>query len=162
MCNMRLTQRQRSEIVQLYRKAMVSEIAAMFCVSRVTVFKVVRAAGVDTSRAPVSVECSRCGTKFTRRRWSVARSRSLFCSAACYRLALKDTAYRPNRNGQRVARTVVRAYFPGLSTLQVVHHVDGDCKNNRAENLMVFRNQADHLRWHRLGRESSGVRPVWP
>lgn len=31
---------------------------------------------------------------------------------------------------------------------EVVHHIDGDKRNNNADNLMVFKNQAEHLEWH--------------
>ena len=31
---------------------------------------------------------------------------------------------------------------------EVVHHIDGDKRNNRPENIMVFRSQADHAKYH--------------
>lgn len=42
------------------------------------------------------------------------------------------------------ARMLGRQLFPG----EVVHHIDGNKRNNRIENLMVFKNQAEHVRWH--------------
>lgn len=32
---------------------------------------------------------------------------------------------------------------------EVVHHIDGDKRNNDPENLIVFKSQADHIRWHK-------------
>ena len=32
---------------------------------------------------------------------------------------------------------------------EVVHHIDGDKRNNEPKNLMVFENQAAHAQWHK-------------
>lgn len=37
-----------------------------------------------------------------------------------------------------------RDLLPG----EVVHHIDGDKRNNSTENLMIFPNQAEHAKWH--------------
>lgn len=33
---------------------------------------------------------------------------------------------------------------------EVVHHIDGNKRNNRPENLMIFRSQAEHARFHKV------------
>ena len=38
-----------------------------------------------------------------------------------------------------------RKLIPG----EVVHHIDGDKRNNKPNNLMVFRNQQEHAKWHK-------------
>lgn len=32
---------------------------------------------------------------------------------------------------------------------EIVHHIDGNKRNNDPSNLIIFRNQAEHLEWHR-------------
>jgi len=36
-----------------------------------------------------------------------------------------------------------------LKDSEVVHHIDGDTRNNEPGNLMVFSSQGDHLKYHR-------------
>lgn len=36
-----------------------------------------------------------------------------------------------------------------LNPNEVVHHIDGDKRNNKPSNLMVFSSQAEHLEWHK-------------
>lgn len=33
---------------------------------------------------------------------------------------------------------------------EVVHHIDGDRRNNDPDNLMVFASQSEHLEWHKI------------
>lgn len=36
---------------------------------------------------------------------------------------------------------------------EVVHHINGDKRDNRPENLMIFSSQAEHARWHKAHDE---------
>lgn len=55
----------------------------------------------------------------------------------------------PKSFGRHLHRTVAermlgRTLLPG----EVVHHIDGNKRNNNPNNLMVFKNQSEHAKWH--------------
>jgi len=58
--------------------------------------------------------------------------------------------------GIRLARAVVAQHYP-LTREQVVHHVDGNQRNNDLVNLEVYASQADHMAVH----HGQAVEPVW-
>jgi DNA-binding transcriptional regulator LsrR (DeoR family) len=65
--------------------------------------------------------------------------------------------YRQWRHGCRLARAEVAKHF-ALQPEHVVHHLDGDQKNNDPSNLAVFASQADHIAYHHGKRR---VTPLW-
>lgn len=55
----------------------------------------------------------------------------------------------PKMFGRHVHRVVMeRKIGRKLKRGEVVHHIDGDKNNNSPENLMLFKNQAEHALWH--------------
>lgn len=51
--------------------------------------------------------------------------------------------------GQHLHRLVAESVIGRpLMAGEVVHHIDGDKRNNNPENLMVFASQAEHAAWH--------------
>lgn len=50
----------------------------------------------------------------------------------------------------RLAHRVVMEKIIGrpLTSTEVVHHIDGDKSNNSPYNLMLFKNKAEHCKWH--------------
>lgn len=42
---------------------------------------------------------------------------------------------------------------------EVVHHIDGDIRNNSPDNLMLFQSQAEHLKWHKENDPDYGGDP---
>jgi hypothetical protein len=138
-----------------------SQIAPIAGISRQAVWKILRKQGVNTSKGPegftrVRYLCDFCGkpSEMTRARWR--NTQKHYCSAACYYADLENPGYHPWRHGQRLARAIVSQYFH-LEDGNVVHHKDGDSRNNDRSNLAVFQSQSDHIKHHR----GQAVNPVW-
>lgn len=53
--------------------------------------------------------------------------------------------YGKHEHRQVAAQMLGRELLPG----EVVHHIDGNKRNNSPENLMVFSSQAEHARYHK-------------
>jgi hypothetical protein len=118
--------------------------------------------GIDTSKTKRNVICKNCGKEFEKTRACFRKSRFHFCSMPCYWEHLKNPDYNRSVYGMRMARKKIREMGYLFDPENVVHHIDGDNDNNELSNLMVFKNQGDHNRWHRNGSEKSGVIPLWP
>lgn len=125
------------------------------------------------NRAASIVPCAQCGVSVS----VVAERRKRkhhFCSSDCYHAWYPVPTAMSWRHGQRLARAAVTAaghvLLPGplvphrytlgemvQSQGHVVHHVDGDHRNNELMNLWVFASNGDHQSWHRGGVG----RPIW-
>src|SRR3990167_5827911 len=133
-------------------------IGKLYGVTRQAVKRYLNRRGVDTDKGQgwKEVKCEICG-KVEKRPRCLRRGRNkTYCSSACYVQSMRNPVYEIHRQSQRVARRKVGEVFV-LKEGYVVHHRDTDVRNNAVGNLMVFRNQGDHMRWHRAGGEESGV-----
>ena len=144
------------EDLYLVKHLTLQEIADKFGVTRAGVLKAINRNGIDTATAArFNITCRLCKTSFetTRKRWH--SSLSNYCSQECYRVhRRKASSYKPSRQGQRNARKVMAEHIGReLYPEEVVHHEDGDCKNNHVDNLILFISQAEHLRYHHQRRQ---------
>lgn len=154
------TTEQQQEMVRLYTEEHLTyrQIGKRFGVSHTWIGQQIRGAGISREQGTwVEYACDHCGERVRKVR-SQARGRQWhFCRAECYWAFLEAKGrYNPWRQGQRIARAVVAKYVE-LQEDWVVHHWDGDNRNNAVQNLGVFASQADHMRHHRGGK----VDPVW-
>jgi hypothetical protein len=149
--------------IELYTDGLFSldHIGKFFGVTRQGVKKYLNVRGIDTSKkGGLEITCDNCGVKFKKPRCQIRNNIKNYCKPECYYAELGKSGYIENRHKSRQAREIVREVYP-IDSKNVVHHVNGDQADNRLENLMVFKNNSDHMRWHRAGQEKSGVVPEW-
>lgn len=141
-------------IIKLWNGGMYSLgfIGDFYGVTRQAVKKYLNRRGIDTVKGSrkIKVICGICNKVEYRLRCRVRDHIKHYCSQGCYIESMKNSDYQANRHGQRIARRKVGEIFP-LQDGYVVHHKDGNCKNNELSNLAVFRKQADHTSYHRGG-----------
>lgn len=133
------------------------EIGQHYGVTRQAIQKRLRKAGISSEQGErVQVECSICGKGFSlqRKRWH--RTERYHCSTDCYLIRRSSPDYIPWRQGARLARIIVRQYFE-LQPEHIVHHEDKSQRNNKLDNLRVFANQSDHLKYH----HGKDIKPIW-
>lgn len=142
----------KDEIIDLWQSGehTLQSIANKYSVSRTAVKYCLNKHGYDTPKKVRSSEfiCDLCSIKFIMPNSRRLLHKHKYCSSTCYYKSLHNPDYRQNRQGQRVARKNVENVFP-LKSDHIVHHVDGNCLNNKLNNLMVFESQSDHLKFHR-------------
>ena len=160
---MKVTPKMRVDIIEAYETKLETMInlAKRYGVTRQAVYKILKRAGIDTTKRKLVISCSTCDKEFERHKGRIRKQKFHFCSPECYHAFLDaggKLPYVASRHGQRLARNKVSEYFE-LKENNVVHHEDRNCLNNTLENLKVFRNQGDHVRYHRWG--SDYVEPIW-
>ncbi len=131
---------------------------------------------------PVKTKCDLCGKEISMPPSQYKRSKEHFCSRQCHmqkmNAELNPTRMTPEvrwklselrsgsgegvtykrRDGRHEHRIVAeRVIGRSLAPGEVVHHINGDKRDNRPENIMVFKNQAEHARWHAQHRGGDAV-----
>lgn len=160
---MKITPKGKVDIIDAYTIGLepMKRIAARYDVTRQAIHKMLTKEGVDTSgRGLITISCSACDAEIIRYRCLVRKSRNVFCDHVCYYAFLAagngSGPYVQNRQGQRIGRSKVAKLFD-LSQSNIVHHEDRNTLNNMIGNLSVFRNQGDHVRYHR----GLDIEPIW-
>lgn len=130
---------------------------------------------------PILSKCDECGIQVKFPPSQFNRSKNHFCSRQCH-MAFMNRELNPIRmtpevreklrkvrigsgEGKTYTKTygvhthrVVAEQILGrpLKKGEVVHHIDGDKRNNDPSNLMVFENQSEHATWHAKHKGGDG------
>ena len=154
----RLTSKDKVDIIDKYINHLTPMIslAEEYGKSRQGIWKILKKAGVDTSKHKLNISCVACGKEVFRTKARIRRQVNHFCSNECYHAFLSASPYTENRHSSRLARAKVAKYFK-LALKNIVHHIDNNQFNNLLPNLAVFANQGDHIRCHRTGESN----PIW-
>ena len=161
-----LNERQVVDIINAYTIELetVISLATRYNRTRQAIYKVLVKHGINPADyAKITVSCTACGESVLRHRNQVRHSKHLFCDKECfvaYIEAMQRGSYNASRQGQRVGRAVVSQYYD-IQPGQVIHHEDRNTMNNQPDNLKVFANQGDHIRYHRWARDGVVINPVW-
>jgi len=139
-----------------------AEIAVLAGISRQQVGKILRTQGINTSKGPggacrVIIECAMCGKtmEISRKKWG--KWVKHYCSNECYYASRSNPNYYQWRHGSRIARIIISQYYP-IQPEHVVHHIDGDERNNDRDNLLLFASHSDHMKHH---HGKNHVEPIW-
>ena len=156
-----LTTKQKVDIIHAYADTFTPmiELAKKYGITRQGVFKILKQAGVDTSKRRLPVSCDACGTEVLRTKARIRRQLHHFCSEDCYYAFLQagnGFPYIASHYGQRLGRSIVSQHF-ALQDGNIVHHEDRNELNNVLSNLRVFACNGDHVRYHR----GFDVKPIW-
>lgn len=126
---------------------------------------------------PISTKCDFCGKPISMPPSRFERSKEHFCCRQCH-MRKMNAELNPTRMTPDVRRKLREAHLgsgEGLTYTkfygkaahrvaaeqmlgrellpgEVVHHLDGNKRNNEPENLYVFASQAEHAEWHMMMR----------
>lgn len=159
----RLSEEQRLEAISRYQSLEpMEDISISLNVSRQCIFKLLKKAGINTSKSfRVERTCSVCGKPVIRTRQRARDTKTSYCSRECFEAWLTSLGenYKPSSYYARISQETVRKHFPDYDPSEghVIHHVNKDVSDMRKINLMVFASQGDHVRYHR----GIQVTPLW-
>lgn len=157
----RLSNNQKVDIITRYRDEYIPtiQLAKQYGVTRQAIYKILKKSGINTSKRLILVSCTACGGQVYKNKATIRKRKHVFCNRTCYTAWLQAGNGLPmleNRPGQRIARSIISQYY-NLQNDHIVHHEDQNQYNNILDNLRVFANQGDHVRYHK----GYDVNPIW-
>ena len=157
---MSLSKKDKVDIIKGYKEFVpMIELAEKYGVTRQGIYKIIKKAGISTAKGLIEVSCDTCSKVIKRTKSQIRKQKHHFCCNDCYYAFLEagnGFPYIENRQGQRIARSIVSKYFK-LELGYIVHHENRNTLYNRIPNLRVFRTQGDHVRYHR----GLDIEPIW-
>jgi len=147
------------ELKSLYESNVkINKIAEFAGMTRQGVWKRLKRLGLHVDRhGTIDVVCAFCGAELKRFRTRASTRHSNYCNQECYFASRENPNYIPWRHGQRLARAIVAQHIR-LTHEMVIHHVDGNNKNNDLSNLAVYASQSAHMMHH---HGKSQAKPIW-
>jgi hypothetical protein len=146
-------------------------------VSRVAVYDVLKRNGIEVSRRLVlTLKCRFCGEKYEKPRSHVKGDNGGYCSIQCFHAdrsiageysktggcmarvneSLRDIEPATDRKLGKLCVDTLAAAGIFLKVGEVIHHKDFDRRNFAVDNLQVFKNQSEHMKFHHSLRNRKG------
>lgn len=138
-------------------------------ISRTAIYDILKRGGVDKTRREVLVlTCKFCDEVYNKPKSHIKGKNAGYCSVQCFHAdrsisgeysksggcisrvnqSLRDVAPCTDRVLGRLAAKALLSAGIVLNTGEVVHHIDGDRRNFNIDNLRVFKNQSEHMKFH--------------
>lgn len=110
---------------------------------------------IEFKTKKIEVPCDMCGGPFMKKRSDIWRSKYNFCCEECYRTYIclnRESKNGLAYDGKPVYRMMIeRELGRELSPEELVHHIDGNHKNNAMSNLLVV-SRSEHQKIHAAAR----------
>lgn len=145
-------------------------------VTRTAIYALLKRRGVEVFRCRVmTLVCKFCGETFDRPRSHIKGEHCGYCSVQCFHAdrsiageysriggsisRVKDSLDYADevsrRKFGRIAKKAIDAAGIVLKPGEVIHHKDGNRRNFDIDNLQIFKNQSEHMKYHHSLRQKN-------
>ncbi len=136
------------------------QIGKLYNLSAPAISKRLQKAGITSDKGEwINTKCSFCSKPLQVPRHKWKKFTNHYCNTDCRALDLSSPESIKLKQGQRLARVIIRTYFPDIQPENPILHKDGNDFNNDRANLLVFKNQAELMAY--LQGNGSKVKPIW-
>lgn len=150
------------EVLKLYQSdvdmKIISELAG---ITRQAIWGIIKQHMTPDRHKVFILICPNCGEEFRRIRALAKKDdkQGNYCSIQCFHSHRKLNKGKVKlevsvREYRRRARKILTENGHIFKKGEEVHHIDGDITNNILENLMVFPNHTEHMRFHHGNQET--------